>query len=397
MILYKMDQKGAEKGRTTDMSDIRDTISEEEILLTESEEESGSDGTVTEPAEAAQPETDAVIYVDENAGETEPEPVEMVLEETEPEPVETEPSEPDPEEMDPEEMDPEEAAVVARILAKAMIASEFSGKTPEELGLSDHHVLSEKELLAAEAAEQAVRNSFSGRLRAAWRKTASIATPNNKRFAIPAVIAEAFILIALIFVLINYAHVAPQDPVQYTDKSEGEHITCADGLLIYNDVSAKVPTDGNLKYSVSYSWAEDDTDYPSVPTSALATYTDAPEGGKPVYEISLYKDSFTPNEAIPAGKDRSNWFSGWSEEKSEELYAFPHKVNDINGFCISNLHAENVTEGYRTYTYYFAVQENGGISVYALEGICYDPQQRDAFKEIIKESIASVKYEQKEA
>ena len=53
MILYKMDQKGAEKGRTTDMSDIRDTISEEEILLTGSEEESGSDGTVTEPAEAA--------------------------------------------------------------------------------------------------------------------------------------------------------------------------------------------------------------------------------------------------------------------------------------------------------------------------------------------------------
>ena len=67
MILYKMDQKGAEKGRTTDMSDIRDTISEEEILLTGSEEESGSDGTVTEPAEAAQPETDAVISVDESA------------------------------------------------------------------------------------------------------------------------------------------------------------------------------------------------------------------------------------------------------------------------------------------------------------------------------------------
>ena len=56
-----------------------------------------------------------------------------------------------------------------------------------------------------------------------------------------------------------------------------------------------------------------------------------------------------------------------------------------------------MTEGYRTYTYYFAVQENGGISVYDLEGICYDPEQRDAFKEIIKESIASVKCEQKEA
>ena len=247
------------------------------------------------------------------------------------------------------------------------------------------------------AAEEKKTEPAAKKSRSLLKRINSTLRPSgDKKSAIPIVIAELIALIAVIMVIANYFNVNPDDPVRYAQKQAADNVTCADGALIYNDVRAEVPTEGNLKYSISYTWSKDDKDYPSVPHAALVSYMDAPENGSTMYEISLYRDSHTPGKEIPSGKTQSNWFSGWTTEKTYEVYKFPHDTGKVSGFCISNLHASHVVDDYRTYTFYFAVPENNGMSVYALEGICYDPEKRDEFHEIIKDSIASLRYENKE-
>ena len=373
-----------------------------------------------------------------------------------------------------DDMDPEEAAIVAKLLAKMMVTAEKtaasaaknSAKTDAE-GWSwddlkgpvlEPHVLTEEDLLAAEAAEQAKKNTFTGRLKSAWKKFVSVVSPDDRKMAIPAFIAEIMVLAVLLIMLGRYSHVAPPTPTEYAEDSNTDIVKCLDGVLIVNGVRAQVPDDGNVHYSISYAWAEDDTDYPSVPHAIVASYTGTPEkavvipqdqdkedageaaaedngGGdkigsaddlskedadkkdssdsekdkaenkeeaataetaapdedlKALYEISLYKDSFTAEKDIPEGKDYKNWFSDWTTEQSEEVYKFPHKVGDIRGFCISTVDSKSAPDDYRTYTYYFAVREKKGISIYVLEGTCYDPDSLESFTTIIKNAINSI-------
>ena len=72
------------------------------------------------------------------------------------------------------------------------------------------------------------------------------------------------------------------DPIQYSEHTD--EISALEGTLIVNEVSALVPTDGTEEYSISYSWAEDDDEYPSVPQAITAVYTDS-EDNK-LYTIS---------------------------------------------------------------------------------------------------------------
>lgn len=369
-----------------------------------------------------------------------------------------------------EEMDPEEAAVVAKVMAKLLVAAEVREAKAAEAA-PEHHALTEEELLANEAAEQAAKRSFGGRLRSVFRRIFSILTPNNKKLAVPALIAEILVLAALVVILGRYSHVAPETPTQYSNPKTADSVSCRDGLLMVNGVRVKVPDEGNVKYSISYAWAETDTDYPSVPHAIVATYiepeqeaaspedttipeaeqeggdkivdadqlreseeenesdkssdedkkadpakdsaqeedagaqADVQEGtiedstveGKTLYEISLYKDSFTPKEQIPKGKNEKNWFADWTTEKSDNVYKFPHKVGKIRGFCISTLDVKVAAADYRTYTYYFAVPENKGISVYVVEGLCYDHASMEAFNTIIKNAINSIEVNQEDA
>lgn len=416
----------------------------------------------------------------------------------------------------PEEMDMEEAALVARTLAKAMVAAEQRA--------AQKHVYTEKELLANEAAEQAAKKTVKGRASAGLRRFFSVATPDNKKYAIPVFILEILVLAALVIALGRFSHTAPRTPTQYAEPEGADAVACEEGLLIVNDVHVKVPKTDNVSYNISYSWAEDDKDYPSVPHGIVASYKEVPaeaaEGEKQeapaadekasdkkdsgekasdeksseekasaeekpsdenasaeqgseekasekedsdqgsseeqasdeksseeqtsdekasddkdsaektdeksdsdkkdskekepakseeaegsageqpasgdgeavaaprtLYDIALYKDTFIPKRDIPKGKNYKNWFSGWKTEKSGGVYKFPHKVGDIRGFCISTLDSETAEEDYRTYTYYFTVPGNNGISIYVIEGTCYDPDSRAEFKKIIQKSI----------
>ena len=386
----------------------------------------------------------------------------------------------------PEEMDMEEAALVARTLAKAMVAAEQRA--------AQKHVSTEEELLANEAAEQAAKKTVKGRASAGLKRFFSVATPDNKKYAIPAFILEVLVLAALVIALGRFSHTAPRTPTQYAEPEGADAVACEEGLLIVNDVHVKVPKTDNVSYNISYSWAEDDKDYPSVPHGIVASYKEVPaeaaEGEKQeapaadekasdkkdsgekasdeksseekasaeekpsdenasaeqgseekasddkdpaektdeksdsdkkdskdkepakseeaegsageqpasgdgeavaaprtLYDIALYKDTFIPKRDIPKGKNYKNWFSDWKTEKSGGVYKFPHKVGDIRGFCISTLDSETAEEDYRTYTYYFTVPGNNGISVYVIEGTCYDPDSRAEFKKIIQKSI----------
>ena len=421
----------------------------------------------------------------------------------------------------PEEMDMEEAALVARTLAKAMVVAEQRA--------AQKHVYTEEELLANEAAEQAAKKTVKGRASAGLKRFFSVATPDNKKYAIPAFILEVLVLAALVIALGRFSHTAPRTPTQYAEPEGADAVACEEGLLIVNDVHVKVPKTDNVSYNISYSWAEDDKDYPSVPHGIVASYKEIPaetsadekqeapaaedkasdkkdagekasdeksseekasaeekssdenasaeqgseekasekeasdqknsgeqasdeisgdessseeqtsdekasddkdseektdeksdsdkkdskdkepakseeaEGSageqpasgdgeavaapRTLYDIALYKDSFIPKRDIPKGKNYKNWFSDWKTEKSGGVYKFPHKVGDIRGFCISTLDSETAEEDYRTYTYYFTVPGNNGISVYVIEGTCYDPESRAKFKKIIQKSI----------
>ena len=393
----------------------------------------------------------------------------------------------------PEEMDLEEAALVARTLAKAMVAAEQRA--------AQKHVYTEEELLANEAAEQAAKKTVKGRASAGLRRFFSVATPDNKKYAIPVFILEILVLAALVIALGRFSHTAPRTPTQYAEPEGADVVACEEGLLIVNDVHVKVPKTDNVSYNIAYSWAEDDKDYPSVPHGIVASYKEVPaeaaDGEKQeapaaeeksadkkdtgekasdkqgseekaserkdsdqgnseeqaseeksdnensseeqaseekaneksdsdkkssgdkdsdkkedaeapaeeqpasgdgeaeaaeavphtLYDIALYKDSFIPKRDIPKGKNYKNWFSDWKTEKSGGVYKFPHKVGDIRGFCISTLDSETAEEDYRTYTYYFTVPGNNGISIYAIEGTCYDPDSRAKFKKIIQKSI----------
>lgn len=378
----------------------------------------------------------------------------------------------------PEDMDPEEAAIVARLLAKMMVTAEknaaAAAKTPAKSEVDswkwddlkgpvlEPHVLTEEDLLAAEADEQAKKKTFTGRLRAAWKRFVSVVSPDDRKMAIPAFIAEIMVLAILLIILGRYYHVAPPTPTEYAEDSNTDIVKCLDGVLMVNGVRAQIPDDGNVHYSISYAWAEDDTDYPSVPHAIVASYTSTPEktvvitqdqdkaddnkvpdldaeGGdkigsaedlakdeksesgeksdksnssdsennkaqeeasaeaspqnedaKTLYEISLYKDSFTAEKDIPESKNEKNWFADWATEQSEDVYKFPHKVGNVRGFCISTMDSASAPDDYRTYTYYFAVPEKGGISIYVLEGTCYDQESSDAFSTIIKNAINSI-------
>ena len=288
---------------------------------------------------------------------------------------------------------PVEAAAIAKALARLIFETEKK-EAPNTKNRLSHHSFAEEKLLASCTEEIEANKPPFCRLHSTWKRFASIMSPTNWKYAIPIMIVEILLLATMVFILGNYSHVALSAPVKYADDTFADKVTCADGLLIYNKVSVEVPADGNVQYRVSYAWSEDDTDYPSIPNAIIASYRR--ENEEPVlYEIALYRNSFIPNAEIPQDKTADNWFSDWREEKTNQAFNFPYDVDEIKGFCISNIDANNAKEGYGNYTYYFAVKETKGISIYTLEGTCYDSESLEEFKEIIKSSINSVSTKRK--
>ncbi len=208
------------------------------------------------------------------------------------------------------------------------------------------------------------------------------------------VAVELLALITLFTYLPQVVSLNRNDPLFHKDTAVADEISCNDGELIINNITVKVPTKPNVDYSISYSWAEDDTDYPSVPHAVQAAYSD--DEGVTKYDLSLYKDSEYSKKELPDGKNSGNWFDDWNETDSDGVRQSRRNTNDLRGFYISSLESagdeESDSEIYATYTYYFAVRTpDKGVAVYVLEGICYDPDYTDKLESVMTGCINKIK------
>lgn len=205
------------------------------------------------------------------------------------------------------------------------------------------------------------------------------------------VLIELALLVVCVSVFLRSVSFNRNDSMVYADPSQADDITCSDGRLHVNEVCADVPTDGNVSYNISYTWGSEDTDYPSVPRSVTASYVN--DKGELLYDISLYRDSFTPNSKVEDGKTADNWFDNWEEVDDEVSTHRPLDAAELHGFqIISNKDLKNEDSGsiYTSSSFYFAVQEEDGISVYILEGILYNPEFLEAYEAALAGSIQSI-------
>ncbi len=195
--------------------------------------------------------------------------------------------------------------------------------------------------------------------------------------------------LALNLIYMN-AIINTHDPIQYSTHTDA--VSCADGALIVNNVRVTVPTDGTEEYSISYAWSEEDENYPSVPHTITAVYP--AKGGTNKYSLSLYRNETIPKKQVPKGKTAENWFDDWTITPDENVRQEPLKTKTTNGFYIcpsaETLSSEDPAE-YNDYSYYFAVQEKDGISIYVLEGVCLDEQYAAELPDIMDGCINHIK------
>ncbi len=218
----------------------------------------------------------------------------------------------------------------------------------------------------------------------------------NRKVMCLVLICEVLILLLAIN-LISQSVVLNKNDDKVIDESRlSDEVQCTEGMLSINTVSVEVQSDSNVAYNIAYAWGPDDTDYPSIPHAAIASFTT--DNDAVAYDISLYKDSFVPKADIPEGKNADNWFDDWNETgDADEASANRQervKAGDISGFLISS--GEQDTGGaetsvYSVKTFYFAQKQKDGLSVYILEGILYSPDKQEAFEESFGQCMASIK------
>ena len=225
-----------------------------------------------------------------------------------------------------------------------------------------------------------------------WKKT-SVA-PRKSSFARRFFLLFIFIGIVLIFLAINMISmmvtINSNAPIQYSEATD--NISCVDGTLIVNKARVTVPTDGSEEYRITYAWGEEDEKYPSVPHAITVTYPDK-EGGT-AYSLSLYRNETILKDAIPSGKTADNWFDDWNVTPEEGINQSPLKTEKVNGFYISPtspVEADEVNQEYSNYSYYFAVQEDLGVSIYVLEGIPLSEEGGKQLASIMDTCINSIR------
>ena len=193
------------------------------------------------------------------------------------------------------------------------------------------------------------------------------------------------------------ARLNADDPIAYS--TSNDDISCTQGVLKVNDVRVSVPSDGKEEYSISYSWAEEDLEYPSVPHAITAIYYDeSGEEPAPLYSISLYRNDTITASSIPEGKNAGNWFDDWPIEADDIVRQELRKTDSVSGFYIyperTPPDAEAASD-YNNYSYYFAVEGNKCINIYVLEGewLSTDAEKNkdDIMPEIMDDCIQKIK------
>lgn len=172
---------------------------------------------------------------------------------------------------------------------------------------------------------------------------------------------------------------------KFADASDTPVVTAEDGRLRYNRVIVKVPTEG-ASYAVGYEWAEDDIDYPSVPSSASAYYTN--ESGEQVsYEVLLYRDRIIdPKESSSV----DDWYSKWAQQSANSSDQEAYKTSKTKGYLIRVNSSDDEEKTYCSYKYYFAVKSGKNVEQYVLELAFYDPDSIKDAENIFKSCAKSI-------
>ena len=213
----------------------------------------------------------------------------------------------------------------------------------------------------------------------------------SKKLMVIILLIEALVLVEVFHLLSMSVSLNSDDTIQYAGTDYEDTINYQDGALTVNDVSVSVPHNSSVTYNIAYSWGREDTEYPTVPHSVTAVYKGEDE--KPMYDITLYRDSYIPAKEIPKGKDAKNWFSDWETVDNEDIKQQAKDSKDVHGFMIDTLgdgSDQGPASDYETSTYYFATQTKKGLSVYILEGILYDKEHLDEFRKTFDDSINSI-------
>lgn len=296
---------------------------------------------------------------------------------------------PVPEAAEGGELEPEHIGHLLKVLGEDMINDMLQDAGLTEEDLAQDGVPADGE---AETADDS-QNTGS----APKRKRVSRKGRRTRRFLLLGIFAGIILMVFAVNQISMNVTLNSDDPIQYSEQADD--ISALEGSLIVNDVSVNVPTDGSEEYSISYTWAEDDDKYPSVPQAITAVYKGKGEEGEEdakLYTISLYRSETIKKKAIPKGKNTSNWFDDWETVAEGDVLQKPWKSGSINGFYIYpqiNEEGDGTTSGYNDYSYYFAVRERGGISIYVVEGVCLDENSVPAFYGIMDKCIKSITIE----
>ena len=206
----------------------------------------------------------------------------------------------------------------------------------------------------------------------------SLKNPSRRAMRI-LLLLEILFLSLVVLVFTRSVSLNKDNRILPADAGTIDTVSCMDGSLTVNNITTKVPSRGNVVYNIAYSWGKNDTDHPSVPHAAVATYSN--DSGRSLFELSLYRDSYTPKRKVPKGKNAANWFEGWEQKNDENYKSSALKTGVFSGFILSGVEkgAES-SSSYSTSTYYFATETKKGVSVYVLEGVLYDQASSELFK-----------------
>lgn len=217
------------------------------------------------------------------------------------------------------------------------------------------------------------------------RKLSTLSTKKNKRLLL---IVEFELLALLIISLAFWRDILNNGNIEkYASTDNIPTVSAEDGHLAFDAVRVSVP-DSDASYSIGYDWAKDDEDYPSVPSSVSAYYTD--DEDQVTYEIFLYRDKVTPMNGEEGDVSLDSWFDEWGQQQEagvQETYEAPR----VKGYLIRHNSGSSEDEKtYCSYTYYFAIEANGNIEQYVLEVDLYDPDCIDRAEEIFKACADSI-------
>ena len=166
------------------------------------------------------------------------------------------------------------------------------------------------------------------------------------------------------------------------------HIMADAGTLSCNSVSVKVPKKDAV-YSIGYDWGADDTDYPTIPSTASASYLD--ENDNAVYEVLLYRDEVYPTDNAKSKKTIDNWFDDWKPLTDDAAQQEPYKTAKTKGILVRVVKEPSEKEkAYCSYTYYFAVEANNSIEQYVLELDCFDSESFSGAEDLFKKCADSI-------